>query len=472
MLEKQKTEKRLSVEFIKKISDEFNNLMRDEFKLSENEKPLLISALFIALKNESFRSLYLNQPNSNRLANLVFKTISSLIQEGGSDQKGIDALLNKFTFITTNTMLNNIKKIDCNNLKNNAPLHYMVQQLDEYFVRPLQGNLTSSDIMGVFYSRFLKYTTGDGKGLGIVLTPQHITELFCDLANDGTGLNPNQDIVIDTCAGTGGFLVSAMSHMITKAKGNNKTIQTIRRNRVYGIEINDKMFALLSANMIVVGGRKSNILNSDVFKEINWVVDKKATVGMINPPYGQKKKGESELQYISTMLDCLSPNATGITIIPISALTSKEKITVKLKDEIMSKHTLKAVMKLNNQLFSQNASIQTCIAIFEAHRPHHREMSPVWLADWHDDGFKVLKHRGRVEIRDWGKIKINLLKDYREKVQKPGYATVAYLTPDDEWIVDAHVETDYSKLSDDHFNKAISDFFTYMVSRSINQGEK
>ncbi|GAA3296314.1 hypothetical protein GCM10020295_25780 [Streptomyces cinereospinus] len=34
------------------------------------------------------------------------------------------------------------------------------------------------DVVGQFYGEFLKYTGGDGKGLGIVLTPKHVTELF------------------------------------------------------------------------------------------------------------------------------------------------------------------------------------------------------------------------------------------------------------------------------------------------------
>ena len=39
------------------------------------------------------------------------------------------------------------------------------------------------DVVGQFYGEFLKYTGGDKKALGIVLTPKHITELFSLLAN-------------------------------------------------------------------------------------------------------------------------------------------------------------------------------------------------------------------------------------------------------------------------------------------------
>ena len=36
--------------------------------------------------------------------------------------------------------------------------------------------------MGEFYTTFLRFTKGNAKEKGIVLTPKHITELFCDIA--------------------------------------------------------------------------------------------------------------------------------------------------------------------------------------------------------------------------------------------------------------------------------------------------
>lgn len=38
------------------------------------------------------------------------------------------------------------------------------------------------DVMGEFYTTFLRFTKGNAKEKGIVLTPKHITDLFCDIA--------------------------------------------------------------------------------------------------------------------------------------------------------------------------------------------------------------------------------------------------------------------------------------------------
>lgn len=69
-----------------------------------------------------------------------------------------------------------------------------------------------------FTGSFLN-TSGDKKALGIVLTARQITELFALRAN------VNKDSwVLDICAGTGGFLISAM-HQTSKTAitGADKT---------------------------------------------------------------------------------------------------------------------------------------------------------------------------------------------------------------------------------------------------------
>ena len=56
----------------------------------------------------------------------------------------------------------------------------------------------------------------------IILTPDHIKELMVRLAR----LSVN-DVVLDTCAGSGGFLMEAMETMIALAKGDETIIDEI-----------------------------------------------------------------------------------------------------------------------------------------------------------------------------------------------------------------------------------------------------
>ncbi|MEI7456923.1 MAG: N-6 DNA methylase, partial [Nitrosomonadales bacterium] len=90
------------------------------------------------------------------------------------------------------------------------------------------------DIMGEMYSEFLKYALGDGKEIGIVLTPPYITKMMV------TVLNVNKDSkVMDLATGSAGFLISAMEIMTQDAEINygKKTsaaeskIDTIKKNQ-------------------------------------------------------------------------------------------------------------------------------------------------------------------------------------------------------------------------------------------------
>ena len=68
------------------------------------------------------------------------------------------------------------------------------------------------DVMGEFYTTFLRFTKGNAKEKGIVLTPKHITELFCDIAEYYSDEKMTENTkVIDICCGTGAFLISALA---------------------------------------------------------------------------------------------------------------------------------------------------------------------------------------------------------------------------------------------------------------------
>jgi hypothetical protein len=62
----------------------------------------------------------------------------------------------------------------------------------------MMGRNTSMDALGIFYSEFISFGGGDGNGLGIVLTPEHLCDFMAKLIQ----VNKN-DFVIDTCCGSG-----------------------------------------------------------------------------------------------------------------------------------------------------------------------------------------------------------------------------------------------------------------------------
>src|SRR5690606_25792114 len=135
------------------------------------------------------------------------------------------------------------------------------------------------DTLGQFYIEFLRYANND-KGLGIVLTPPHITELFADLAEVG-----KDSVVIDSCCGTGGLLLSGMKNMVLDCAGDSKRTAKLKKTQLLGIEAQHDIYALSISNMILQDDGKSSIINGGCFALVDEIVPKKPNVGLLNPPY-------------------------------------------------------------------------------------------------------------------------------------------------------------------------------------------
>jgi type I restriction-modification system DNA methylase subunit len=313
------------------------------------------------------------------------------------------------------------------------------------------------DVVGQFYGEFLKYTGGDKKALGIVLTPRHITELFALLANVN-----KKSKALDICAGTGGFLISAMRHMlrsaVTEAEQDN-----IRQHGLVGVEQQPNMFALAASNMILRGDGKANLHQGSCFDDgiANAVKHHKCNVGMLNPPFSQGDADLHELYFVKQMLDCLVPNGIGIAIVPMSCAISPHPA----KSELMKSHTLEAVMSMPNELFSPVGTV-TCVMVFTAHVAHSVSNRKTWFGYWRDDGFVKTKHLGRVDLKDrWHGIRDRWVEQFRNREVHTGESVLQAVGADDEWCAEAYMETDYSTLTMADFEREVK---KYVVFRLIN----
>lgn len=117
-------------------------------------------------------------------------------------------MLNQFTLIKDRPQLNTKRQ----DLGDKTPLKYFAEYINNNIFQAIISN-GREDYLGRFYGEFVSYSGGDGQALGVVLTPRHITELFCELVD----LKPT-DVIFDPCCGTGGFLISGMHKMLRATK--------------------------------------------------------------------------------------------------------------------------------------------------------------------------------------------------------------------------------------------------------------
>ena len=89
-------------------------------------------------------------------------------------------------------------------------------------------------------------------------------------------------------------------HKMLSQTNSDSEKRHIRQEQLHGIELQPYMFTIATANMILRGDGKSNLINDDFLKESSSKLQLKgATIGMMNPPYSQGSKQNPEHTEIS-----------------------------------------------------------------------------------------------------------------------------------------------------------------------------
>lgn len=441
-----KLKKEYSLDEIRNTAIDMHNYLR-EIKVTEAHKPIFIAGILIALNDEDFLKSYSTLPSYNAVMQNIQIAIENVLRESEIKNSRINYIKQAFKTLQDNTKFSEIP------LGHFKSITWYVEQL-ELKIKPMMDYADSTvDALGVFYHEFIKYSGGDGSGLGIVLTPQHLTEFMCDLA----GVNKNSKVV-DICCGSGSFLVTAMSKMFKDA--NPDEVEQIRKDGLYGVEFDDGLYTLAIANMIIRKDGKSNIYKGDCFnaKITKELQDKHINIGLINPPYAQKDK--EELEFVEHLLDILVPGGTAVVVVPMScAIGTKFKTT---RERIMKNNSLKAVFSMPDDIFYPSGT-NVCVMVWEAHTPHDSNIE-TFFGYCKDDGFVKRKKLGRVDaFCRWNSIEREWLTLYRNRDVKDGISARKAVSWKDEWLCEAYMETDFSKIDKKDFQKTINDYLSYLV---------
>ncbi len=444
-----------------KKAQELHEYLRNYGGLTESEKPLVVAAALLALREEGkenfIQSLSGDSVEIDCDGKKIFDRVSNCLKRAKvSPETKLERVLSQFAFIKVRPKLNEI-----NPTLGKTPLRFFVEFVDRNLFKTAVAN-HSEDLLGRYYDAFVSYTGGDGQSLGVVLTPSHITDLFCELVD----LKPD-DVVLDPCCGTGGFLVAAMNKMLENAQTDAQR-KHIRQKQLYGFEILENMFSIATTNMILRGDGRSNLVCDDFFKQnpsdlqLNGI-----TVGLMNPPYSQAKNKEtanlSELNFIERLLDSVTQDGRVAVIVPISTMIGKTKEDKLIKRDILKKHTLEGVISLNKNTFYQIGTVP-CIAVFTTGNKHPKDKLCKFI-NFEDDGFEVKKHVGLVETERAKDRRRYLLDCWRGKnAEYPTQFMIeTTVDPDDEWIYSFYYFND-ELPTDADFEKAIADYLSFEFS--------
>lgn len=438
--------------------------------IPEVERCTYISSILVALQDQAFLQSYKAHhlyhvqdtqynPNESLIKSLL-QSCENILKKNGISEKKRRTILAEYRKIEQNNKLSKIKikNKKTNSLQTNTILRDLIDDISCNVLPYVTHGWF--DVLGKFYTQFIRYAGSDQK-TGLVLTPPHITDFFCDIAD----VNEN-DTVFDPCCGTGGFLVSAMNRMLFRSGNNPEKHQDIKSTQIIGIEERPDMFSHACSNMMMRGDGKSHIYFGDCFDDglKDNVRKETPTKIFLNPPYDVGPDGQ--LEFIENAMDCFGTGSgICVSICQMSSVLSGNT-TLQVKRRLLEKHTLQAVMSMPTDLFHP-VGVVTAIIVFIANRPHPQNKE-TFFGYFKDDGFVKVKNKGRIDFNDKWKEKRPLWIDaFLNAKSIPGLSVMQKVSAEDEWCAEAYMETDYSTLTEDDFKDAVKKYVAYRFMSEV-----
>jgi type I restriction enzyme M protein len=285
--------------------------------------------------------------------------------------------------------------------------------------------LEAGDTKGDLYEYLLSKLTTAGIN-GQFRTPRHIIKLMVRM------LDPQPDeIIADPACGTAGFLVSVMEYLLEtyssehgilkeqmvdeKGKTITQTIYTgdlldqdqwqhIKGNMFHGFDFDSTMLRIAAMNLYMHGVDDPDIhfqdslaqnfadkfpeLEQNAFDVVLANPPFKGTLDedTINPPILRLvKTKKTELLFIAQILRMLAVGGRSATIVPQGVLFGSSNAHKSVRELLIEKNQLEAVINLPSGVFKPYAGVATAILIFaKGGATDH-----VWFYDVKDDGYSL-----------------------------------------------------------------------------------
>ena len=300
----------------------------------------------------------------------------------------------------------------------------------------------------------------------------------------------NDGVATDPCCGSGSFLVRAMTQALDDCATADEQDE-VRKHHIFGIEFDENIYGLATTNMLIHSDGNSNIRQGSCFALADWIKEAKPNIILMNPPYnGQRihlapeyvktwakdkkedpSKGLYFVKFIADTLNSINQEAWLAVLLPVACAIGTSGEIARLKREILKENTLDAVFTLPNEIFYPGASASACCMVFKIGTKHNDvSNSDTFFGYCKDDGFKKKKNLGRVEQVDsttgksrWVEIEKEWIDLYRNRRAVDGFSATYKVNGDDEWLCEAYMKTDYSKLTEQDFQQTINEYLAYLI---------
>lgn len=292
------------------------------------------------------------------------------------------------------------------------------------------------DIQGDVYEMLLSEIATAGKN-GQFRTPRHIIKLMADLVRPQLGHR-----IADPACGSGGFLLGAYQYIVTElakkagakdlqpdedgfvrtsvAAGLTEKAQTILQESLFGYDIDATMVRLGLMNLMMHGIDEPNIDYKDTLSK-SYHEEAEYDIVMANPPFtGSIDKGDinedltlsttkTELLFVENIYRLLKKGGSACVIVPQGVLFGSGGAFKSLRQILVERCDLQAVITMPSGVFKPYAGVSTAILLFtKVWGPKDKVTQPatesVWFYEMQADGYslddKRTKQDGYGDLQD------------------------------------------------------------------------
>lgn len=339
-------------------------------------------------------------------------------------------------------------------------------------------NTAGQDLLNLFFTTFNKYVGKSDKNQAF--TPDHI----CSFMSKVVGVN-KYSRVLDPCCGSGAFLVRAMTDAMDDCETEEER-ENVKQEQIFGIEYEAGAFGLSSTNMLIHGDGNSNVVQDSLFNKGKWIEENNINIVLMNPPYNatkkfcnpdytknwdsKKKEDPSKgFHFVEWVAKHVSPMCKIAVLLPMQAAIGSSNDVKEFKKKMLDNYTLEAVFSLPVEMFYPGAAAVAVCMVFDLSQKHEKSNKETFFGYYRDDSFTKRKGLGRIEMTDengnslWAKTEKLWLDLYKNKKEVAGLSVMKKVNWSDEWLAEAYMETDYTKLEVKDFQNVINSYLAHLV---------
>lgn len=320
-------------------------------------------------------------------------------------------------------------------INNSALLDEAVKAIDEIYEcikEQKDKGQQFQDTQGDVYEYLINEIGRGGKN-GQFRTPRHLIQFMCELVDPDL-----TDKICDPACGTGGFLVGAYQHVLTKYSnpkeitedenglkrfkkyGGDKITKesvwkTLHEKAFYGFDMDQTMVRIGLMNLMLHGIKIPQIKNIDSLskKYDSEHSDGEYSIILANPPFTGRidKEGmsdqlkiegtQSELLFLVRISKMLRIGGKAAVIIPEGVLFGSSKSQKQTREILLKYNRLEAVISLPGGAFKPYTGVKTAILIFTKVEELSQEIKKwhtekVWFYSLKNDGYSLDDNRKKL----------------------------------------------------------------------------